>query len=345
MSSITIEPRNLDVCQRYITTLVECKTRPPVRRVVFDVAVAMWEVLYYLDKSCSEENTLSLVITSSVRFADWRTLSSIFIKHLIAKLPRVKSLHLKSLECRFQFSLLSAYMSTLVKLTLHSAIARSSAGWTPISFPHLEHIELIQDHSIMLHEDSLPMLMAKYVDAPKLKTGHVACAVEGHIFSVYEFLYAFAETLEEVKVIGDFIYEALDQRLLPRLPALTCLHVEIELVHNIFKFGDTATEYIPRLQRLVMEGDWATMETGSYDVRWADMHRMLTRLMDIYPKPVIVCGYRGAEVRQRNIFARILIHHLLETVGWDIRDIFEVEESRCNPCLLVALPLLMVNLG
>ncbi|KAK7021315.1 hypothetical protein VNI00_017417, partial [Paramarasmius palmivorus] len=258
MSAITIEPHKIDLCERYITAIVEHGSKPPLRHMVFDVAVPMYQILYSISKACSGENTRSLCVTSSIRFADWPALSTVFVKHLSAHVPTVKTLQIKPVDSRFQFALTSAYSSTLVKLTLYSAIARTSFGWSQVAFPCLEDITLVQDHPISEKEDSLPLLLAKFAVAPKLKRASIIAVVEGGIFGVYEFLLAFGVGLQLVKILGEFFYETPTQRLLPKLLKVTCFHVEATLVHCFFMHSDNGPELLPQLQQFVIEGNWKT---------------------------------------------------------------------------------------
>ncbi|KAK7051292.1 hypothetical protein VNI00_004792 [Paramarasmius palmivorus] len=330
MNEITLEPRTRDVSERYITSLVESHSKPPLRHIHFDIAIAMYQILYTISQSCSKGNTQSLGVSSSIRYADWHGYSTVFIQHLLAHIPNIKVLQVKPVDSRLQFALTSAYSSTLVKLTIYCSIGKTGVGWSRVTLPCLESITLVQDYCIPAKECSISLLVAKFVEAPKLKHASIVAIEDGRVFSLYELLLAFAATLESVKILGEFFYETSNQRLVPQLPNVTSLHIEAELAHCLLMHSDNALEYLPKLERLVIEGDWQTLESTCYNVRWGGIKETLTRIAAISPRPVIICGYRGAEVFHRTIFSRVVIGQLINISGWDVRDAFVVEERRCE---------------
>ncbi|KAK7017480.1 hypothetical protein VNI00_018637 [Paramarasmius palmivorus] len=330
MDSLTVEPRTNEVSQRYVTSLIEGSSKPVVRHVMLDIAIAMYQILYAVSKACSPESTRSLAVASSIRYADWNYLSTIFTKHLAFHLPRVDTLLLKPLDSRFQFALMSAFSSTLVKLTIYSAICATRDGWSQITLPCLEDIALVQDAPVPASEDSIILLVVKFIEIPKLKHASLIAVTDGRVFSVYEFLLAFASTLESVKILGLFHYESHSQRLLPKLQRVTSFNIEADLAHGMFLLTDDGPDFLPGLKRFTIEGDWKSLDDGSYNLQWKSMKRTFTHIAGISPKPVVVCGYRGATVRNRGIFSRNMVGQLRDASGWDIRDTFMVEERRCE---------------
>ncbi|KAK7037558.1 hypothetical protein VNI00_011050 [Paramarasmius palmivorus] len=344
MEHLIIEPATIDLVRRYITSVVE-NTRQPriVRHVVLDVALSQWEILHHLHFTCANRKTKchSLSVACSARDPRWKDLTETFIKHLVSLLPNLTTLVIKPVDPNFQYKLLGSYES-LVSLTLHSPLHSPLTatsvpdGWLSLMLPQLEEVTLIQETSLAFGQDSLPMLLAKYVNAPRMKEASIIGIVDGRIIGVQEFLFAFGSSLQVVKILGCFSFNDFEEVPLPRLPHVTALHLELNIANRIMSSDVKAADLFPCLQTFVLESDWKTVETGSSDVDWDDLQRVLLSVAELRPVPRLVCGYRGAREVQsvRKIFTRVFVLRLFEETidQWDVTAHFpDMDQMRCDP--------------
>ncbi|KAK7032199.1 hypothetical protein VNI00_013373 [Paramarasmius palmivorus] len=329
---LVIKASNIDTCRDHITNITDLQTKPPVYHAAIDLAVSQWEILHHLRAACEGSVTCSLSISTSVKSAEWCCLQQSFIVNLHRILPEVNTLTLQSVECNFQAAILASYSANLVRLVLHSALAKTE-GWKALTFPCLEEVELVQDHQLLRGEESIAMLVAKYVEAPLLKSVTIIGVTEIRLIGLQEVLYAFHETLEAVKVLGRCTIDEWEESPLPVLPRVARIYLELSLAQHLLTPTANVAHYLPRLKTLVLESDWTSMETGSGDIDWEGLKFSLEAVaLNIIPVPRLVCGYRSPEPIHRDIFIRTLEIRLREFTGhWDVSLHFpELEQMRCD---------------
>ncbi|KAK7053065.1 hypothetical protein VNI00_004386 [Paramarasmius palmivorus] len=201
MRTIVISPAALDVCRNYTTSLVERRSQPTIQQARVDLAVDMWEAICHLRIGCSAACTTTLVLSSSLLNRDWKELTATFLPHLVGAIPSVSDLTLKSLQIGFQLGALGAYSSSLVCLTLSSATT-DERGWVKLEFPLLEELTVIQEGVSWVVQESLPMLVGKFLWAPRLQHASVVGIMELRILGVQLYFKAFAATLVTGRIIG-----------------------------------------------------------------------------------------------------------------------------------------------
>ncbi|KAK7033607.1 hypothetical protein VNI00_012844 [Paramarasmius palmivorus] len=332
MESLTLEPANIEFARRRITRIRQMSPRPIVRHITFDVALSQWELLHHIAVACHTTGQCqSLSIGSSVHTADWEELAATFTLHLAAMIPNVTTLVLKPVDRVFQHAILSAYSPSVVRMTLHSAITTAMPdGWKPHVFPCLEEVNLVLDTVLGAGQESLPMLMAKYVKAPHLKVASIVGVTDGRMIGVQEFLNSYANTLETAKILGSFVFSDFDEIPLPALPRVSCIHIEVKYVHRVIPEGFPVRECFPSLRTLVLESDWKTIETGLPDIDWDELQEALVSMSVIRPLPLLVCGYRGPQVVHHDLFVRSFSNRMLEATHdhWNIAAVYGRLEQR-----------------
>ncbi|KAK7033609.1 hypothetical protein VNI00_012846 [Paramarasmius palmivorus] len=332
MNMLIIRRPSIQVCRDYITTLVHFRTTALIRHVDIDVTVSMWEIAYHLLAACSPDITLSLAIRATTHTAPWESLATDFVPELRSILPNITTLVLKPVDPAVQFALLEGYSAKLVQLTLHSSITQS-ASWEGISFPSLEDVELIEDYAVDAVPESLPLLFAKYAQAPRLTNASLIGVTEMNVFAVRAFLSIFGRKLETVKVVGSIAMYGDESASLPPLPNVHTAHFEMVLVPDFLSNGHDAILRLPSVKTIVLQCDWVTMETDlAEEVEWTNLKRSLEGLLPLSPRPTLICGYRAVTPVFTDAYRRLFIDRMRRgTGGWNISSTFTIGQELCSP--------------
>ncbi|KAK7037554.1 hypothetical protein VNI00_011046 [Paramarasmius palmivorus] len=246
---------------------------------------------------------------------------------LLHNLPNITVLCIRPLHPFLQIALLEGYSAKLVMLKIHSSIGEASS-WGTVNLPCLETLEIVEDCSDM--QGSLVTHFTKYVCAPKLRNASLVAATEMPVFGVIEFLIAFGELLEVVKVIGTIVPYGRDRTIFPPLPNVRIASLELVLATEFLTRTPGGVVRWPKLETLILESDWLTIETEFFrEVNWVGLKECLLILT---PPPTIICGYRASVPVLGETFRRMFIDKIAKgTGGWDISSVFTVGQIKCDP--------------